>query len=156
MTRIDVHPPKMLCDQHLLSNHREIKRICNRMRQRIEKNKFDDIPAPFYEKEHDRFKELFWLDKGAWTYARYLTLRKECIDRGFDVSDFSENWDIYLQKSSMYNEFEPTYFHYNLLENRIMTRMKDMNVIRYRGEEISFEDFRENIWIPNKKLLSLH
>ena len=156
MTRIDVHPPKMLCDQHLISNHREIKRICNRLKQRIEKNKFDDIPVPFYEPEHDRFKELFWLDKGMWTQLRYKELRDECYERGFDVSDYEDNWVIYLEKQDYLNNFEPTYVHYNLLENRIMSRLKGMKSIRYYGKEYSFKDFKENIWDIQKKELNLH
>ncbi len=153
MTRIDVHPPKMLCDQHLLSNHREIKRICNRLRQRIVKNKFDDIPTPFYEHDKDRFKELFWLDKGKWTYNRYLELWEECVVRGFNVTDFSGNWEVYKEKPTFNGNFEPTYVHYNLLENRIMNRMKGMGTVRYYGEEYSFKDFVEKIWKPHKKNL---
>ena len=127
------------------------------MRQRIKKNKFDDIPAPFYEKEHDRFKELFWLDKGMWTLKRYKELREECIARGFKVENYASNWMVYNDESSrrFFNDFEPTIIHYNLLENRIMTRMKEMKAIRYYGKDISFGDFRENIWNSQKDVLPL-
>lgn len=156
MTRIDVHPPKMLCDQHLLSNHREIKRICNRLRQRIKSNNFKDIPCAFYEKENDRFKELFWLDKGMWTKARFKELHNECIRRGFNVTDFSDNWDVYKDKPSMYNDFIPTKEHFDLLEGRILNRVQGMKSIRYYGREISFEDYYKNIWNNQKIILPLH
>ena len=146
MTRIDIHPPKQLCDQHLLSNHREIKRICNRLHQRLLKNNFHDIPVTFYEIEADKFKELFWLDKGLWTYNRYLELHQECLERGFNVSDFSGNWDVYRRKNSFFRDWKPVKYHYDLLEKRVLQRVSGMKVIRYHGKEISFEDYFEKIW----------
>lgn len=145
MTRIDIHPPKLLCDQHLISNHREIKRICNRLVQRLEKNKFDDLPAAFYVPAQDKFRELFWVDKGLWTFNRYKELRAECLRRGFKVSDFSENWKVYEQKPEYYQDFTPTTYHYDLLEKRIMTRTKEMK-IRYYGKELSWEEYCSKIW----------
>lgn len=57
MTRINIGiNPKQLTDQHLLAEAREIKRICNRFKQRLEKNKFDDIPEKFcLGKGHELF-----------------------------------------------------------------------------------------------------
>ncbi len=156
MTRIDVHPPKMLCDQHLLSNHREIKRICNRLRKRIDSGKFNDFPVPFYEPKKDRFKELFWLDKGKWTYMRYIALYEECLNRNFNITDYSDNWNIYLKKLEMYNDFKPEKKQYDLLEIRILNRVNNMKIpIRYYGKEISFKSYLQKVWKPNKKLLSL-
>ena len=45
MTRINVDiPVKNLTDEHLLAEHREIKRVGNRFSTRAKLNKFDDIP----------------------------------------------------------------------------------------------------------------
>ena len=150
MTRIDIHPPKLLCDQHLISNHREIKRICNKLEMRLKKNRFQDIPVKFYEPEFDRFKELFWLDKGLWTYNRYKELHAECLERGFKVTDYSGNWDVYQKKRDYFNNFKPAKYHYDLLETRIHTRLKGMKVIRYKGKVISYKDYCNNIWISTK------
>ena len=38
MTRINANiPVRNLTDQHLLAEHREIKRVCNRFKQRVAK-----------------------------------------------------------------------------------------------------------------------
>lgn len=153
MTRIDIHPPIALCDQHVLSNHREIKRVCFRLGQRLEKNKFDDLPAPFYTPgkngKEGKFHELFWLDKGMWTFFRYMRLHMECKKRGFDVENFALNWEIYNKKSDFYKNFKPEQEHYDLLEQRVLSRVQGMDKIRYYGEIISFNNYYKT-WKQNK------
>lgn len=152
MTRIDVHLPKLLCDQHLLSNHREIKRICSRMRQRAASKNFKDIPHRFYTPSKDsgsegKFHELFWLDKGHWTLNRYMELYDECLVRGFDVTDYRHNWDVYKEFPQFDNDFKPTEYHYKLLGERIDARLKTMKTIRYYGKTMGYDEFTQGIFL---------
>lgn len=139
MTRINANlPPENLCDEHLLAEHREIKRIGNRFKVRLEKNKFDDIPKKFtLGKGH----ELFFVDKPMFTYARYLSIWKECKYRDFNVTDFSESWQIYWDnlelKESIWKEYDHDDLNDELIIQRISERLNGMKKIHYRGESIT-------------------
>ena len=89
MTRINVGiPPAELVNQHLIAEHREIKRIPNC----IVKGKYnmDGIP--------DRFKlgtghVKFFYNKLLYLKSRYIKLYEECINRGFNVQNYIEAWN---------------------------------------------------------------
>ena len=89
MTRINVGiPPADLVNQHLIAEHREIKRIPNC----IAKGKYnmDGIPERFkLGKGHVKFfyNKLLHLKK--W----YIRLYEECIKRGFNVQNYIGAWD---------------------------------------------------------------
>ena len=88
MTRINIGiPPAELVNQHLLAEHREIKRIPNC----IAKGRYnmDGIP--------DRFKlgkghVKFFYNKLLHLKKRYVRLYEECIKRGFNVQNYIEAW----------------------------------------------------------------
>ena len=89
MTRINVGiPPTELVNQHLIAEHREIKRIPNC----IAKGKYnmDGIP--------DKFKlgighVKFFYNKLLYLKNRYISLYNECIKRGFNVQNYINAWD---------------------------------------------------------------
>lgn len=85
MTRINVGiPPEDLHDKHLLAEHREIKRIPNIIASG--RANIKDIPKEFtLGKGHVKFfyNKIFYLA------VRYNQLHKECIKRGFNVTDYS-------------------------------------------------------------------
>ena len=89
MTRINVGiPPAELVDQHLLAEHREIKRIPNC----IAKGKYnmDGIPDKFkLGKGHVKF----FYNKLLHLKRRYMRLYEECIKRGFNVQNYIGAWD---------------------------------------------------------------
>lgn len=128
MTRINAGiPVTELSREHLLAEHREIKRVCYRLRQRLLKNKFNDVPSPFHEVKPDgtvKFKELFWLDKGEYTYLRYLQIRDECCRRGYNVQSYADNWRVYSQKPEYWNDYVPTEEQVSLIRERIAERSK--------------------------------
>jgi len=92
MTRINAGiRARLLTDEHLLAEHREIKRIPSLFKKRLESSKFDDIPKVFsLGSGHVKF----FLDKGDYTCGRYEELRYECINRNFTVTDYFDNWKI--------------------------------------------------------------
>ena len=125
MTRINCNiPVETLSDKHLIAEHREIKRICFRLKTRLQKNKFNDIPSPFSVIKNGEivFKELFWLDKGKFTFDRYIKIHKECLRRGFNVTDFSQNWEIYKSKPEYFNDYIPTEEQNTMILERIKMR----------------------------------
>jgi hypothetical protein len=122
MTRINIGiPVRELTRAHLLAEHREIKRVCYRLAQRLTKNKFDDIPASFYEIKNGKiaFKELFWLDKGLYTYQRYLQIRDECSRRNYQIQSYADNWRIYAKKPEYWNDYVPTPEQVAMMRQRI-------------------------------------
>ena len=130
MTRINAGiPVGELTRAHLLAEHREIKRVCHRLAQRLTKNKFDDIPAPFYEIKNGKiaFKELFWLDKGLYTYQRYLQIRDECSRRKYQIQNYADNWQIYAKKSEYWNDYVPTPEQVAMIRQRINDRLKPLS-----------------------------
>ena len=137
MTRINAHiPVANLCDQHLLAEHREIKRVCNRFKARLDKNDFSGIPDNFtLGKGH----ELFFILKADYTFARYSYLHAECIKRGFSVTDFRDNWSVYQNKQHLFQQYRPSTVDDEIVRGRITERLEGMKSIRYYGKEISKE-----------------
>lgn len=99
MTRINANiSPKCLTDQHLLAEHREIKRICDLYSKRMAKGGLGEIPKEFcLGKGH----VSFFLDKGNFTLGRYHLLYLECLERGFNIEDYRHNWWCYSQYANL-------------------------------------------------------
>ena len=100
MTRINVGiPPAELVNQHLLAEHREIKRIPNC----VAKGKYNMDGMP------ERFKlgtghVKFFYNKLLYLKKRYVSLYEECIERGFNVQNYVEAWnDIPAELMNDYN-----------------------------------------------------
>ena len=100
MTRINVGiPPVELVNQHLLAEHREIKRIPNC----VAKGKYNMDGMP------ERFKlgtghVKFFYNKLLYLKKRYVRLYEECIERGFNVQNYIEAWnDIPAELMNDYN-----------------------------------------------------
>jgi deoxyribonuclease (pyrimidine dimer) len=136
MTRINANiPPKRLTDQHLLAEHREIKRICDMYSKRLESGRFDDIPEKFtLNAGHVKF----FLDKGLFTHDRCLELHQECIRRGFSVSCYVGNWAEYQSINTHHNNWQATDEDNQLIIDRITQRINESNQVpRYYGKAIS-------------------
>jgi len=144
MTRINVGiKPKQLTDEHLLAEHREIKRLPAFFKKRLEKGKFDDIPDKFTLGEGHM---CFFLDKPFLTYMRYMYLWWECIDRHFLPTDYRRNWDIYDEGMGVcakyHNDYVPTTEDIYLIKERITERITNSpkKVWHYYGKPISKEE----------------
>lgn len=82
MTRVNVVPVTELCDQHLLAEHREIKRIPNCLISGKLSYEYDDRPE-CYVLGPGHVK--FFTNKLRWLYLRYIQLHEECLRRNFNV-----------------------------------------------------------------------
>jgi hypothetical protein len=118
MTRINAGiPPRLLTDQHLLAEHREIKRLP----AVFAKNpKPTGIPKEFtLGTGHVKF----FLDKGKYTLKRYKLLYAECIKRGFEITDYSQNWEVYKLHPKYNKDYKETPQAVELLIERITIRL---------------------------------
>lgn len=131
MTRINSGlDVETLCDAHLLAEHREIVRPANL----VSKGKYNLKNQP---------KE-FTLGKGhvAYFYTRlgyllnrYKQIHKECLDRGFNVQDYSSAWDN-VPKHLM-NDYIPTDKAIKLLQERISERLTGMKNVKISAKKLA-------------------
>lgn len=149
MTRINsAISVKCLTDEHLLAEHREIKRLPYCLEKAIKSGSIKRIPEKFtLGKGH----VLFFLNKMYFTYWRYCNINSECLVRGFFVDDYTENWDDF--KHTNFFEcpmYEPTQEEHKLLVERITQRIAESpkKTWHYYGKPISKE---EAIKLLNKK-----
>lgn len=121
MTRINIGiPPRQLTDKHLLAEHREIKRIPNALSKFGNSLNIKNLPKQFKMGEgHVRF----FYDKGKYTFLRYIGLHQECRNRGFNVTDFSEAWNVYNKDFvHLFNEYIPTEQDKQLIIDRLIEK----------------------------------
>jgi len=114
-------PPKDLCRQHLLAEHREIVRIPNV----VKKGKYtlDKQPKEFtLGTGHVKF----FYNKLLYLKNRYNQIYDECVRRGYNVTYFGNAFDGIPIK--MMNDYQPTERDKLLIEARISERLKTMNV----------------------------
>ena len=116
MTRINVGvPPAELVNQHLIAEHREIKRIPNC----IAKGKYNMEGIP------EKFKlgtghVKFFYNKLLYLRNRYVSLYNECIKRGFNVQNYIDAWDNIPQE--LMNDYKATYKDRLIIQERIYER----------------------------------
>ena len=117
MTRINVGMmPLELTDKHLMAEHREIKRIPNC----IKKGRYSlkGIPDQFtLGTGHVKF----FYNKLQYLHNRYSALYKECIKRGFNVTDFSDAFDDLPVE--LYNDYTETNTDRKIIQERIKERL---------------------------------
>ena len=120
MTRINLGiDVKTLHYKHLLAEAREIKRIPNC----VSRGRFNlkSTPPMFtLGKGH----VAFFYDKLLYLKNRYEELHEECVNRGFNVSDYRSAWDN-VPKELM-NDYIPTQRDKEIIEERLIEKLKNM------------------------------
>jgi hypothetical protein len=116
MTRINVGIlPEELPNQLLIAEHREIKRIPNV----VKSGRFSLARQP----------KAFTLGTGhvSFFYSRllflknrYLSIRDECLRRGFNIQDYSSAWDEVPQ--DLMGDYEPTHQDRIIVLERISSK----------------------------------
>ena len=120
MTRINVRiRVKELCREHLLAEHREIKRTPNK----VGNGKYSLVGQPS-EFCLGTGHEKFFYDKLLYLKKRYEKLYAECILQGYDVEYYGGAWDQ-VPKHLM-NDWQPSLRDRHLLVDRINERLEDM------------------------------
>ena len=143
MTRINsAIRVRLLTDEHLLAEHREIKRLPSVYTKRKEsKLGFKNLPKDF---TLGTGHVLYFIDKAAFTAGRYLDIHDECISRGFNVENYFENWKVYNSEDNDFilNDHMSTKREYNLLVERITERLigSKKPYWHYYGKKLSKEE----------------
>lgn len=140
MTRINVVDPKLLTDQHLAAEYRELpmvnaslKRTLNSKKGLIRKN----IPSEYtLNKGH----VTFHYDKGLYLFNRYQSLIDELRIRGYNVqpSERSVDWNVFQACPGLYCDWIPDQRAVNINIERIIERIKAKpHWYRYYGMPIA-------------------
>ena len=108
----------MLTNQHLLAEHREIKRIPNQIKSG--KYNLNWIPDE-YTLNTGHVK--FFYNKLAFLHKRYIDLYQECLVRWFDVQNYLESFDDL--PNELYNDYIPTVEATNINWERIQEKLLD-------------------------------
>jgi hypothetical protein len=138
MTRINVGiNPKLLTDEHLRAEHREIKRICSHFYKRSLKGPLKNIPNEF---SLGAGHVTFFLDKPLFTLTRYQAIRDELIARNFNPTNFANAWDVY--KGYKGNSYIPSDLDKQIIVNRIENNINlgRMQIYHYYGIPITKND----------------
>lgn len=126
MTRVNVGiPVRSLSNPHLIAEHREIKRIPNKVKKGIYRL---DKPIP------DKFSlnqghERFFIYRLGYLKRRYEEIYRECLKRNIDVQYYGAAWEGIPDEHM--GEYEPTKRDALILISRINERgglMKEFNL----------------------------
>jgi deoxyribonuclease (pyrimidine dimer) len=116
MTRINCGiPPAELSDRHLIAEHREIKRVPNLVR----KGRYSMKGQPV-EFTLGTGHIKFFYDKLGYLLERYQQLYDECINRGFNVTNYASAWDDVPQE--MMGSYMPKESDIDAIRKRIRER----------------------------------
>ena len=117
MTRINVIPAEELWDQHLLAEHREIKRIPNCIKKW--KYNMSWIPSEY---TMWTWHVKFFYDKLFFLMERYWELYNECRKRWFKVTNY---WEAFFDLPSEFMwEYKPTDEAIDINKKRLQEKYK--------------------------------
>ena len=117
MTRINVGvKPEELTRQHLIAEHREIKRIPNAVASG--KCRLENIPDDF---RLGAGHVKFFYNKLGYLLRRYKKIYQECISRGYNVTNYEDAWKG-VPKNLM-GEYCPTESDREIILARIAERL---------------------------------
>ena len=116
MTRINCGiSVQKLTRQHLIAEHREIIRIPNC----VKKGRFNlkNQPKQFtLGQGHVKF----FYTRLKYLHDRYLKIYAECVNRGYNVQDFSSSFENI--PAEFYNDYTPTKEDVEIVSKRIIER----------------------------------
>jgi len=138
MTRINVSiPVRNLTDEHLIAEHCEIKRLPAAYQKALRTGALYCILIRF---KLGTGHVKFFLDKGEYTLGRYNEIHQECIRRGFNVPDYSENWKVIGDECM--NSYTPTKINHDLIVERITSRLQGSpkSYWHYEGKPVSKDE----------------
>lgn len=126
MTRVNLVWVKELYDQHLLSEHREIKRIPNVIKSW--KYYLDKIPNNYVL---GTWHVKFFYNKLQFLHKRYIDIYNECLNRNFKVENYEESF--MNLPTELYNDYIPNEKEIDINKQRLKEKYKP-NFYRYYWE----------------------
>lgn len=148
MTRINANiNPAILADEHLIAEHREIKRVPAMYKKCKD---FNDIPKTFtLGTGHVKF----FYDKPIITLSRYMDIYAECIKRNLDVTYYKNNWNAY---DNIFNSVPYTFSKNDniLIIDRIISNIEKSNKsIYHKNHKIITKEEYINFLLEYKSTL---
>lgn len=145
MTRINsAISVRCLTDEHLLAEHREIKRLPYCFERAVKSGSIGKIPDKF---ALGSGHVLFFLDKFGFVRNRYVEIYEECKRRKFNVEDYSENFErLFVDANEQFlKDYEPTEEEKIMLIERIIERIlgSSKKSFHYYGRVLSKKDAME-------------
>lgn len=126
MTRINLIDPKLLTDQHLFSEFREIKMVPKALSRSLAargvQGVLDIIPPRFtLNKGH----VTFFYDKGLYLERRYSQIKAELRVRGIQFNEDSpfDPDRVYEGHPALYGDYCPDDVAIKIITNRIMEKL---------------------------------
>ena len=139
MTRINSNiKVEYLTDEHLLAEHREIKRLPAFYVRAKSSGALNRIPEEFCL---GTGHVTFFLDKFNFTWKRYLQIHEECKKRNFNVENYIQNWNL-VEDRKYWKDYIPTEVEKEKLVERISKRIQESskNCFHYKGKGILKEE----------------
>jgi len=152
MTRINVVPPILLLDQHLLAEKKEINQLAGQLTKSLRSIHwtYSTLPREFtLGAGHVKF----WYLRGKFIRRRYAEVYAECVRRGFKVNDNFN--DVWLNKPAIFNsDYEPTVSSIALIKSRISDRVLEKKTFyRYMGRLVEYESYLDALRTDDPSLI---
>ena len=135
MTRINLLPPELLTNIHLMAEYRELPRIFTRVKWRIEKGQTLADIAPKITEHYtlNTGHETFFNDKLKWLYERYTRIYRVLLERNYNL-DLGKYVSILngakeLERTEWWNDYTPRPEDVYLNMARVARRSKLDNVL---------------------------
>ena len=138
MTRINVLPPKVLTDQHLIAEYRELPMVSASLLRSIKSKNGLVLMNGNYTLNKGHV--TFFYNKGKFLYNRYHLLIDEMKQRGFSPDpDRRCNFEPYIS-NDLFHDWEPDLDSYAINASRLLEKVHMKPAwYKYRGQSLNDE-----------------
>ncbi len=155
MTRINLIPAKLLLDQHLMAEKKEINQLAGQMQKSLRSPNFNYYRLPqayTLGTGHVRF----WYPYGVFIRNRHREIYDECVRRNFKVEDnFNDVWKYCTVGGHNYNrDFNPNQAQLNISANRILIRFEEKpDFYKFYGKPVDPQSYRWALAVNDSKFI---
>ena len=151
MTRINTIDVKLLTDQHLMAEYRELPMVNASLRRSKASKKglrINELPKQYtLNKGH----VSFFYDKGKWLLDRYTQLINELRARGYDIKPHDRIVDWSVFDAYLWRDWTPRLQDQLVNLDRILIRIGEKEEFyRMRGKKITLNDYKDILGVSNE------
>lgn len=148
MTRINIIPPKVLTDQHLIGEYNEIRRpvgLALKRHAKLGKRGFEGLPKNY---TLGGGHVLFFYDKLAYLHNRFYEICNEMTNRGFNPQGNFDTSQIFsVGADYLFNDWTPTEDDKRILKARLIEKIQIQNTHKFHRIPIDKDNYIKNILI---------
>jgi deoxyribonuclease (pyrimidine dimer) len=144
MTRINLVPPQLLSNQHLIAEHKEILQLNGQFKKSLNNKKgIYDFPKNFkLNKGHVKF----FYSRGKYLHKRFELIQEELSRRGYESKSIFDN-SLYVE-NNMYNDWEPKLIDYLIILQRLFEKLETKkSYYKYKDKDFNMNLYKEKIKI---------